>query len=375
MDEGKKALLISCFDWYQDRLKYIEEYLETVGYSVKILISDFNHIEKSYSDKYKSLKQIQYVHVPQYKRNISVKRLMSHKYFALEVVSIIKKERPALIYCLIPPNSLAKEIAGIKSVIGFKLIFDVIDLWPESFPWGNASLYPFVQWRKLREDSLTTAEKIVLECKYYAKVFKNIEADKLEVVRLIMKPLEEVTEYEPFTEDICLGYLGSINSLIDIDKICEVVKEMKKTGTVCVRIVGEGEQRKKFLQSLENLGVSVRYYGKLFDEKKLQYILGNCHFGINIYKTNVKIGLTIKSVDYFRMGIPILSTIAGDTESLIEQYKAGINLNKIDISCIGKIMEQFVKEPDVGRANARRLFDEMFSSIRVWERLEFLKQL
>ena len=39
----KTAILISCFDWYVNRLKYIDKYLQDRGYSTLVLISDFNH--------------------------------------------------------------------------------------------------------------------------------------------------------------------------------------------------------------------------------------------------------------------------------------------------------------------------------------------
>ena len=42
----KKAILVSCFDWYANRLIYIERYLIEKGYEVEILLSDFNHSEK-----------------------------------------------------------------------------------------------------------------------------------------------------------------------------------------------------------------------------------------------------------------------------------------------------------------------------------------
>ena len=42
----KKALLISCFNWYKSRLEPIRELLISHEYEVIVLIADFDHIEK-----------------------------------------------------------------------------------------------------------------------------------------------------------------------------------------------------------------------------------------------------------------------------------------------------------------------------------------
>lgn len=51
----KKAVLISCFDWYTNRLKYIEEYLREKGYMSEVLLADFSHINKKYIKNIKIL--------------------------------------------------------------------------------------------------------------------------------------------------------------------------------------------------------------------------------------------------------------------------------------------------------------------------------
>ena len=47
-------------------------------------------------------------------------------------------------------------------------------------------------------------------------------------------------------------------------------------------------------------------------------------------KESVCIGLTMKSVDYFRHGLPILSTIGGDTADLIDTEGVGIRFTTAD---------------------------------------------
>jgi len=61
--------------------------------------------------------------------------------------------------------------------------------------------------------------------------------------------------------------------------------------------------------------------------------VAQCHFGINIMKESVCVGLTMKSMDYFEYGIPLLNNIKGDTWKIIEKYGVGYNLkNPEDIT-------------------------------------------
>ena len=60
---------------------------------------------------------------------------------------------------------------------------------------------------------------------------------------------------------------------------------------------------------------------------------GSMSFCINIMKESVCVGLTMKSMDYFEYGIPLLNNIKGDTWKIIEKYGVGYNLkNPEDIT-------------------------------------------
>ena len=66
-------MLISCFNWYESRLKPIREFLIEQGYKVTVLIADFDHIKKNrISNRYK---ECTYINVPRYRCNISLQRI------------------------------------------------------------------------------------------------------------------------------------------------------------------------------------------------------------------------------------------------------------------------------------------------------------
>ena len=64
------CVCISCFNYYDTRMKQITEFFRRKGYEVIYVTSDFNHFEKRrFKVDYPDTIQ---VHVPVYKKNISI---------------------------------------------------------------------------------------------------------------------------------------------------------------------------------------------------------------------------------------------------------------------------------------------------------------
>ena len=208
--DNKLAVLVSCFDWYEKRLIYIDNYLKKKGYSVLILTSDYSHVKKKKNTHLSAVANVKYIEVPEYRRNISGKRLYSHYIFAKWVEECIKKELPVLVYSLIPPNYLLHILKKQKETIRYKLIVDIIDLWPESFPYGKMDIFPFSYWRNLRNKNLAYVDLAVVECDLYRKqIDKYIDAKKIHTLYLIEKPLEFelMTDKDTVSNNkIVLGY-------------------------------------------------------------------------------------------------------------------------------------------------------------------------
>lgn len=80
-----------------------------------------------------------------------------------------------------------------------------------------------------------------------------------------------------------------------------------------------------FLNRLNVAGATVKYHGIIYEESMKIQILGLCDLAFNLMKESVQVGLTIKSIDYFSMGIPIINNIKGDTWKLVEENCIGFN--------------------------------------------------
>lgn len=326
----KKAIIISCFDWYEKRIEPLVQILSP-EYQVRVLLSDFDHIKKETIEK--KYKSCTYIHVLPYKRNISVTRILSHIQFGQKVKGYLKEYRPDVIYVLLPPNNVAAQCLKYKQRNEkSKMVVDVIDLWPESMPLGNFNRTFLANiWRKWRDDSIKGADLVITECDLYQEKLKDVLKDKPVVTNYIFKDntvevLKNIKDGKFINKKVVLGYVGSINNILDIELVGKILCALKAAGIfVECKVIGDGDHREQFLRMLEG-SASVEYYGQIFEEKEKYKILSECDYGLNIMKSTVSVGLSIKSVDYFSYGIPIINNVRGDTWKLVEQNGLGINV-------------------------------------------------
>lgn len=342
----KKALLISCFEeWYKDRLKPIWGILDSRGYSVKCLLSDYNHIGKRYSEKKEEA--CNYIHVPSYKSNISIQRIISHLVFGKKVAELINEYNPDLLYLILPPNNTARYCLKYKKKNpDVRLIIDIIDLWPESMPLGKLkNTPPAKMWRRWRDEAISVADHVFTECDLYQEKLNGVLIpSKTTTLHLYKEQKDEERQLvsdmisrEKTDEVIRFAYLGSMNNIIDIDGICGVIKSFISSGKTCeLHAIGDGESRERFEEAVKVTGCTTNFYGPVFDELEKIRILAPCDYAFNMMKGEIAVGLTIKSIDYLSYGLPLINNIKGDTWKLVEDEGIGINI--LDTDCIDLIL-------------------------------------
>lgn len=377
----KKALLISCFDWYGQRLAPLKELLEN-NYEITILLSDFDHINKR--EITNKRRDCIYIHVPSYEKNISLKRIFSHFEFGRNVRKTLYNIKPDFIYLVLPPNNTAFYCLHYKKKYpNVKYVIDIIDLWPESMPLNCFWLKPLKwAWKNMRDSSLKCADFVFTECGLYMEHLKPLlgkhktkvnyllkeqsEIEKLKVKKIISENINRAKNDNCIT----LAYLGSINNITDINKITLIIKWLQKKGNhISIKIIGDGANRYELEQKLIDTGAEVDYFGKIYDEIKKIEILGKCDFGLNIMKDSVAVGLTTKSIDYFSYGLPIINNIKGDTWELVEKRNMGVNFtNDIDRFFMD------LKEFKANRNSIIECYNELFTKEAYQKNLkEFLR--
>ncbi|MFB5313160.1 hypothetical protein [Enterococcus gallinarum] len=176
-----------------------------------------------------------------------------------------------------------------------------------------------------------------------------------------------------FESKVVFCYLGSINNIIDIPKICELMKEMKSKRDIEINIIGDGEKKEEFIKKLKNIDITVNDYGIVYDVEEKREIFEKSHFGLNIMKESVCVGLTMKSIDYFEAGLPLINNIDADTSKLVKENKCGFNLSNNLKKDVNKIIEVSEKDYYSMVDNTKNVFRSYFSIEAINDRMKVIE--
>ena len=400
----KKAVIVSCFDnySYEVRTKYIEKVLRDMGYRTVIVAGDFDHRNKvTYHVERDGLKMI---HVPTYKRNLSVGRIYSHYIYGHKVERILRKIKPELVYAITPPNFEFSAVSNYKKKAkrDAKVVYDVVDMWPETLPVTGMLkklASPFLSvWKSIRNKALPDADGILYECNLFRDTVNDDLGEILSKKGVLQKrvyfckkdsmifekssPLgraltsggfESMLEKGPdFKEtgenqnSFKIIYLGAINNITDIELIGKVIAEIAKRRKVVLHFIGNGEGIDTLKELTEAAGARFINHGIVYDEYEKARIMGDADAALNIMKETVYIGATMKSLDYFSLGIPVINSVKGDTAKLMEEYGAGVSVSNENYkNNIRDFLSKDKNAVEDMRKASRRLFLDNFEEEKI----------
>lgn len=358
-------IIINCFPSLENnRVIPILEYHEKRKDNVKLLTSNFHHYNKE-KITLKTSNTIQF-NVLKYKKNISITRILSHLFFSLKVYKYLKKNNPDIVYVKIPPNSLLYYLKKIKKKRNIYIIGDIYDLWPESMPTLHSKNIIFKTvfelWKRIRKTNIDCIDYTIYECDLYKKyVSNNGNYNTLYLCREDYLDFK-IKNSSDIDSIIRLCYLGNVGQLLDIELLEQVIDQLVKYKKIEFHIIGDGNSKLKLVTMLKKKDVVIKDHGLVFEEEKKKQIMLNCDFGLNFMKPNLIIGLSNKSIDYFKCGLPILNTVNGDTEYLINQYHAGYTVNMSSINELNEWIINLDNEKLIKlKENSRMLYTENFT--------------
>ncbi len=353
---------------FEIRAETLRLAMKAMGHEVTVLTTDYLHVRKEKRTEPKE----DYVFLPTrpYARNLSVARMRSHVALSREIFQAVRRDLPDLVWVLVPPNTYARDAVRLKQEYPqVRIVLDIVDLWPESLPIGKIKeFFPFTLWRDRRDRSFPLADAIVTECDLYQQVLagalKGLHPTTLYLAR-------EERPFHPalsLPEDrLSLCYLGSINHIVDTEGIAALIREAGRRAPVQLHVMGDGEGREDFLRRCGEAGAEVLDHGSVYDPDRKQAVFDQCHYGLNMMKSTVRVGLTMKSIDYLEGGLPLINNLSGDTRDLIRSRGFGIN--------IGEEPLPGVYDPGM-REEARRFFEERLTlQVFTRELREILKKV
>lgn len=351
------------------------------GDSVTIA-ADFNHPAKDYYPKELSNDKRQILlHVPSYKKNLSIGRIWSHLMFSWKLKKYLElnPEKPQVIYCAMPTSSSAYVCAKFCKKHGIKFVVDVIDLWPDSllplikgssiikvilFPWTYMTRYAYRNADVIMGESMAYAQEAK---KYNNKapvfpIYLGVDVDYINSV----KSLRAIKLEKP-KDEIWIAYAGSLGNSYDFESLLDAVKGIQGQYKYKLWFVGDGVRRKEIEDYIEANSLKAEITGFLPYEQLLGY-LSYMDIAVNIFRANTKVVYSYKFNDYVAMDCFVLNSLKGETADMVDKYQIGRNFNFSDqpLSVVLDDTMAHWEEYSSWRGNHQRLIDEKLDKEKIY---------
>ncbi|MBE0649555.1 MAG: glycosyltransferase family 4 protein [Bacteroidales bacterium] len=362
--ENKKIIIISLFFYEVSdniRISTVYNLLKERNAEVELITTDFNHRTKKKHDTGLHPKDITFLKVPGYKKNLSIGRLFSHFVFALRLSSYLRNltSKPSKIYCIVPTVSSGWVCSRYCRKKNIPFAADVIDLWPESLIVlsRKKKLLQFLTFpmKWMAQKVYKAADLLYAGSADYAKYAGGFNKKTIampvylgtDVSRfrsLVSSAKAEIHKPEG-QKWICFG--GMLGNSYDIDIILSGFEKLvrKESPDVKLIFIGDGQERNRIMSFKEQKGLDIEITGFLPYADYLKY-LNHADIAINSFKEGTRVAYSYKFNDYVTAGIPIVNNVKGEMAELVEQYNLGRNFRHNADSLADKLYEM-LSSPDL----------------------------
>jgi len=345
---------------HESRLRTIKfaQYLNTLGYTTKIISSGFLHNKEidlcetggSYTEK--SYGNLDFIHLKtlKYKNSAGLMRIFSLFWFHFKLHFIAKKfSKPdCIIHEVMPPFGNITYYTAKK--LGAKYIVEVLDLWPESFvTFGLISKKnPLLQLLyKAEKHIYEKADEVIFsmeggkdylaEKRWLTSQGGKIDDRKVHYINngVDLKDFEEFKSNYSFADEdldndgvFKIIYLGSVRRANNVMKLIKAAEYLKEHKDIVFLIYGDGDERPMLEEYIKvNKIENVIFKDKWISPTFVPYILSKSQLNLLNYFPNSIFkygGSQSKSFQYMASGKPICCNLMMGYDPIIK-YNLGIS--------------------------------------------------
>lgn len=371
------------------RTMYLFDMMRNLGHHPILLTSDFNHYNKTkrnieeFRKSYPTYRDIIFLHISAYKKNISMKRYLAEKEWKNAVKKWVQRNAHKIdtVMLSMPEMDTILAIKDICRDNDIEMVVDVRDLSPEAFRviLKNEYLYKTLTYgmKKKADKAYSCADKLFAVSEEYLK--RGLQANKK----------AEISEYvyigcaldlfdsgvKEFSNDIIkpeneiwvtyAGTLGTSYDLITLIEAANILRNQEFDGKkIRVMILGQGPD-KEFLQKYaEQIGASNVTFVGFVDYPQMAAYLSKSDMTINAVKKRASQSIINKVSDYFAAGIPMLNgCTCKEQQDMVEKYNVGLNYEPENVKSLTKAITMLAS--NLNRSlkygkNARKLAEDKF---------------
>ncbi|RPC81832.1 hypothetical protein JY92_10940 [Neisseria meningitidis] len=309
---------------YFNRFWYLAERLSQ-SHDVLLITSRFRHYDKSFRRHEDAAAtsngrlRVKLLDEPGYRKNVSLARVASHRVFVRNLTRWLHSPQAAeqdIVYSAYPLMATNLLLGKHKARLGYKLIVDVQDVWPESF----SSVVPFLKkvphnllpFASRANQAYRYADALVAVSQTYLDRAKETNPNVPgEVVYIGADfPKLDAAPAKDFGDDKTrFFYLGTLSYSYDVETVCKgVLKLLDADENVELHIMGGGPDLDRLKQYACD---DIKFYGYI-PYAEMMSVAKGCDIAINAIQSYSMASITNKLSDYMALQKPILNSQVND---------------------------------------------------------------
>lgn len=381
------------------------------GHDVTLWTSNYNHVRKRhrFEEPPPSIKvgphfRVRLLPARGYRRNVSIDRIRHN----LSVARAFEQRanqcsvKPDVVFACLPILELAEKAVQYARAKHIPVIVDVLDEWPDLyltvFPQGLRSLARVAlipEFRRARRilqaaTGITAVSSTYLQWALgyatrprqdtdavfplgYARPDVGAEFDSERWVARLQ------SDYGIRPDSLVVTFVGQFGASYDLETVVEAARRLQAEGEARVQFVlaGDGDKRSKLREMAHTLP-NVVFTGWL-DQSAMIALLRLSSVGLAAYGDQALQSLPYKPFEYMAAGLPILSSLRGELETLICDEQIGIRYQSGNAGSLVEGIYQLLTQVEARKRmgiNAQKLFEKRFSAEVIYPQLvEHLKKI
>lgn len=317
------------------------------GHDVTLWTSDFSHYRKQKrdvggrgSDFLEDGFRVVLVSTPPYRRHVGLRRILSHCVLARNWARRVMDEpQPDLIVVSSPPLSLCAAVRRRCAERRIPYVVDVQDAWPETFE-RVLPRFALAPLRRITRKNYAGAAAASVVAERYADLVKGYGV--VAPVRLFPLAMELPEEddgkgggrMDGVRGQLRLVYAGNMGRSYDLATLADAVERLDG---VVLDVAGAGPAEDE-LRRRAAACPRIRVHGYL-GERELRELLASSDVGVVPMFEDSCVGVPGKLADYAAAGLPVLNSLAGETERLIAEARAGFTYRAGDCDSLCHAVE------------------------------------
>lgn len=325
------------------RFRFLSELLAREGFAVDLITSSFQHWDKAQRNvddpSYRGLPyRVVFIDEPGYKKNLDVKRILSHRTAAKNLAAHFKRAFAAdsraydLIYAEIPPNDVARAAAEAACAHQIPFVADINDLWPEAMRMvfdvpvlSTLALCPFARDARRTYELLdaavgTSDEYAARPAKDRAKPYRRLTVYVGNDLAAFDRGAEErAVDVEKPAGEIWAVYAGTLGASYDIATLVRAGAQLEaarrragsaqaaRAGAIRVKILGDGPDRASLEALARKLNAPVDFIGYAPYDLMAAYLVAS-DMTVNSLVETAPQSIVTKIGDYLASENPLINT-------------------------------------------------------------------